>query len=87
MFETTRLWKVRLIHRMGYEAPHFFVETVSNNRDRYYEVEREAIKEAKKRTRLTDFPNSWEFKVEKVDKILTDGRWVYPKAEKKESSD
>lgn len=76
MCQKNRLWKVRLIHKLGYEAPHFFVETESKNRERYHEAEIEAIKEAKKRTRLADFPNTWEIRVEKVDKILKNGKWV-----------
>lgn len=75
MYQTSRLWKVRSIHRLGYEAPHFFVETESKPRERYFEAEIEAIKEAKKRTRLADFPNSWEIRVEKVNKVLYNGKW------------
>lgn len=78
MYQTIRLWKVRSIHKLGYEAPHFFVETESKNRERYHEAEIEALKEAKKRTRLADFPESWEIKVEKVNKVLKNGKWVDP---------
>jgi hypothetical protein len=78
MLQTTRLWKVRLTHRLGYEAPHFFVETESTHRERYHEAEEEAIKEAEKRTRLTDFPNSWIITVEKVNKVLRNGKWIDP---------
>lgn len=80
MYQKLSLWKVRSIHTMGYEAPHFFVEVESKNRDRYRETEIEAIKEAKKRTRLADFPECWEIRVEKVNKILQDGKWVIPDA-------
>ena len=78
MYQTIRLWKVRSIHKLGYEAPHFYVETESKPRDRYHEIEIEALKEAKKRTRLADFPNSWEIRVEKVNKALKNGKWVDP---------
>lgn len=78
MYQTIRLWKVRSIHKLGYEAPHFYVETENKPRDRYHEIEIEALKEAKKRTRLADFPNSWEIRVEKVNKVLKNGKWVDP---------
>ena len=76
MCQTMRLWKVRQTHRLGYEAPHFFVETESKPRERYHEAAVEALKEAKKRTRLADFPNSWEINVEKVNKVLKNNKWI-----------
>lgn len=66
MLQKNRLWKVRLIHYMGYEAPYFFVETSSSSRAKAHSAELEAIEKAKLKTRLADFPNKWEIAVEQV---------------------
>ena len=46
------LWRVVPIHRSGYSAPHYWVEA---------KTKKEAIKLAKEKSRLSDFPKSWSF--------------------------
>lgn len=59
----TRLWRVEWIHRSGYLAPHYWVEAkvgrTKNGQIDEKETRRNAIKEAKKRSRLADFPKTW----------------------------
>jgi hypothetical protein len=58
-----RLWRVDIIHSMGYQAPSFFVETATLSSSTREVAEKEAIKIAKEKTRLSSFPKSWTIKV------------------------
>jgi len=71
-----KLWKVVLTNKIGAQAPSYFVETeyvaiktkkASDNKEAEYLM---ALKEAKKRTRLSDFPESWT-----IDVVDTKRRW------------
>jgi len=70
------LWKVELTHQMGYQAPYFFVETnyvVVSNKSKHVNIEREelqALDLAKKRSRLSDFPQKWTIRVIKQDRTF-----------------
>lgn len=50
-------FKVTPTHKYGYTTP-YFVEEVEKNCDN---PEGRAIEQAKKRSRLADFPDSWQF--------------------------
>ncbi len=56
-----RLWRAQFVHRDGYTAPRFYVETLLPD---YEKAKVEAIKAAKDQSRLGDFPKSWSVKVE-----------------------
>lgn len=58
-----RLWRVDVIHEMDCQAPSFWVETKTNVNKTREEAENEALKIAKEKTRLSDFPKSWNFKL------------------------
>ena len=64
-----KLWKVVPTHQMGAQAPTFFVETRyvsvnSKSTKENKEVEElQALKKAKSRTRLSDFPDKWTIRV------------------------
>lgn len=56
-----RLWRVTPVHRDGYYAPRFYVETQHPNYDK---AKLEALTKAKEKSRLGDFPKKWSFRVE-----------------------
>lgn len=62
-----RLWRVDWIHRSGYRAPFYWVEakTGRNKQGKVDEKEtrKNAIKVAKQRSRLGDFPKTWYCKI------------------------
>lgn len=57
-----RLWRVDIIHEMGYQAPSFWVETATPLSKTREDAKREAIKIAEGKTRLSSFPKSWKLK-------------------------
>jgi hypothetical protein len=65
-----KLWKVVQTHKMGAQAPAFFVETEyvsvksKSTRENKEVEELQALEKAKKLTRLADFPNVWTIRVE-----------------------
>ena len=65
-----KLWKVVQTHKMGAQAPGYFVETEystvnSKSTKENKEVEElQALRKAEKLTRLSDFPNVWTIRVE-----------------------
>ncbi len=65
-------WKVVPTSQTGSQAPTYFVETqyvVINARTKRENYEKEyslALEKAKKRTRLSDFPEIWDFEIFKV---------------------
>jgi hypothetical protein len=65
-----KLWKVVQTHKMGTQAPSYFVETEytivksKSTKDNKEVEELQALEKAKQLTRLSDFPNSWTIKVE-----------------------
>ena len=79
-----KLWKVVQSHKMGSQAPTFFVETKyvtvksKSTKDNKEVEERMALKKALKQTRLSDFPDKWIIKVYHMeDKIWNSkrGKW------------
>ena len=64
-----KLWKVVTTHKMGSQAPTFFVETEyvsvksKSTRENKEVEELMALKRAKQRTRLSDFPDTWTIRV------------------------
>lgn len=71
-----KLWKVVITHKMGAQAPSYFVETeyvainsksTKENKEVEYFM---ALQEAKQKTRLSDFPNEWT-----IDVINTGRHW------------
>jgi len=57
-----RLWRVDWVHTSGIRAPHYWVEAkVGRKLGRIDEKEsrRNAIKVAKEKSRLSDFPKTW----------------------------
>ena len=73
-----RLWRVDLTHKMGYQAPSFFVETSNSENQLREKAEKEAIRLAKGRTGLGSYLESWKISVTHLeDYLLLDGvRWV-----------
>jgi len=65
-----KLWKVVQTHKMGAQAPEYFVETEysivksKSTKDNKEVEELQALRKAKQLTRLSDFPNSWTIRVE-----------------------
>ena len=59
----TRFWRVVWYHKNGYSAPQYHVETTIRDLDF---AKKEAIKLAKSRSRLADFPKVWYFKLTEV---------------------
>lgn len=65
-----KLWKVVSSHKMGAQAPEYFVETEyfivksKSTRENKEVEELMALKKAKKLTRLSDFPDVWTIRVE-----------------------
>lgn len=70
-----KLWKVVSTHKMGSQAPTFFVETnyVSvksrTTRENKEVEELQALEEAKSKTRLSDFPDKWTIEVYHMDEL------------------
>lgn len=58
-----RLWRVVWYHQGGYSAPQYHVETTTKDEDY---AKKEAIKLAKSKSRLADFPKVWYFKLTEV---------------------
>jgi len=48
--KSTLLWRVDWVHRNGYQAPTYYVEA---------KTRREAIAEAKAKSRFADFSKTW----------------------------
>ena len=80
-----KLWKVVQSHKMGSQAPAFFVETEyvtvkSKSTKENKEVEElMALRKAEKQTRLSDFPNSWTIRVEyQIERTWNSkrGKWI-----------
>lgn len=75
-----KLWKVELTHKMGAHAPSYFVETEygivkSKSTKDNKEVEKlQALKKAKTKTRLSDFPNSWNIDVIHQENMFWDSK-------------
>ena len=55
--------KVTPVHKYGYTAP-YFVEEVEKNEK--FPMEK-AIEQARKKSRLSDFPNEWQFFAVRID--------------------
>jgi len=79
-----KLWKVVQTHKMGAQAPTFFVETEyvsvksKSTRENKEVEELQALKKAKKQTRLADFPEVWTIRVYHMeDKVWNSkrGKW------------
>jgi hypothetical protein len=67
--QQTRLWRVSWVHRSGYLAPHYWVEAkVEKKKGIVNEkaTRRNAIKAAKLRSRLGDFPETWSCRIQDV---------------------
>lgn len=72
-----RLWRVDLTHKVGYQAPSFWVETVTNTNKTREEAELEAIRLAAERTALSKFPETWTITVTHLENFFQiDERWV-----------
>ena len=58
-----RLWRVDWVHTSGYRAPHYWVEAKigrdEKGREEMKKSRRNAIKVAKEKSRLSDFPKTW----------------------------
>lgn len=63
-FKSKRLWRVSWFHRDGYQAPHYWVEAERGYNES--ETRKNAIEEAKKHSRLADFPHVWSCRIEDV---------------------
>lgn len=79
-----KLWKVVITHKMGSHAPSYFVETEyaivksKTTRENKEVEELKALKEARKRTRLSDFPEKWRIEVLDTEKYWDNNkqRWM-----------
>ncbi len=69
-----RYWRVETTHINGYTAPSQFIETED---DRLWKAEAEALKIAKSKSRLADFPQ-WSFSAIQLDRIKLNGKWYTP---------
>jgi len=86
-----KLWKVVLTHKMGAQAPSYFVETEyvavksKTTRDNKEVEMLKALKKAKKLTRLNDFPDDWIIAVVDTEKVWNPHRnkWWTKKEELK----
>lgn len=63
-----RLWRVALVHRKGYLAPHQYVEA-----KKYREAHKMVLE---MKLRLLEFPESWSFRLEELDLEQVNGKWV-----------
>ena len=61
-----RLWRVAIVHRLGYEAPSQLVE--AKKEDVHKEVR-------KLNLRLLDFPQSWSYHLTDLKKEQKRGKW------------
>ena len=75
-----KLWKVVTTSKTGSQAPSYFVETeyvivksksTSENKEVEYQM---ALEEAKKRSRLADFPDTWKIEVIDTKKVYDSKR-------------
>ena len=73
--EKQRLWRVDITHIRGYQAPTLYVETSTPEGKQPEKVEAEALKLAKEKTRLSDFPE-WEIKVVPTGRKIWNGKWL-----------
>lgn len=73
--EKNRLWRVDITHIRGYQAPSFYIETSMPEGTKPEKVELEALKLAKEKTRLSDFPH-WEIGVVPTGRKKWDGKWL-----------
>ena len=80
-----KLWKAVVSHKMGSQAPTFFVETEygtlksKSTRENKEVEELMALRKAEKLTRLSDFPESWTIRVEHQFERTWDstrGKWM-----------
>jgi hypothetical protein len=55
-----RLWRVEWCHQGGYSAPQYHVETQEKD---ILKAKKSAVRLAKERSRLADFPKVWYFKL------------------------
>jgi len=62
------LWRVIWTHRNGYLAPQQYVVA------KKYKDAHKMISDSK--PRLLDFPESWSFKLEELDLVQVNGKWV-----------
>lgn len=62
-----RIWRCTFVHRDGYNAPSFYVETDLPDFDK---AKIAAIVAAKQRSRLADFPKVWSVKVGYMSKEI-----------------
>lgn len=58
------LWRVTWIHRSGYPSPTYYVEAKRGKNEK--ECRKNAVKTAKTKSRLADFPKTWYCKVTDV---------------------
>jgi hypothetical protein len=63
-----RLWRVAWVHRNGYLAPYQYVVA-----KKYREAHRMVLET---KPRLLDFPESWSFRLEELDLVQVNGKWV-----------
>jgi hypothetical protein len=62
---------------VGYQAPFFWVETVTNSNKTREEAEQEAIRLAQERTALSRFPETWKISVTHLENFFQiEERWV-----------
>lgn len=72
-----RLWRVDVTSIMGYQAPSFWVETETNGNQTREKAEQEAIRLAKEKTALSQFPETWRITVTHLENYFQlNGRWV-----------
>jgi hypothetical protein len=72
-----RLWRVDVISRLGYQAPSFWVETVTGGKESREKAEQEAIMLAKEKTSLSRYPKTWRITVSHMENYFQiDGKWV-----------
>lgn len=68
-YHQVRLWRVDWIHRSGIRAPHYWVEAKAVYKRGQYDEKssrKNAVKAAKERSRLGDFPKTWYCKITDV---------------------
>ena len=72
----TRYWRVDVVRENGLHAPSILVETEES---RLWKAMAEAEAEAKGRSRLSDFPQTWGFYPVLLNKVLINSKWLTPK--------
>ncbi len=70
--EKYQLWRVDLIHRNGYHAPYQLIE-VAGSQKGYKDVHKIVIG---MNLRLLDFPEKWSFRLNKLDRVKINGKWI-----------